>query len=393
METTSTPDRIVIVGGGLAAVHAVETLREEGHDGSLTVVAAESHPPYQRPPLSKSFLKGDKPLDVVYPHDEAWWAEQGVRLLTGRTAASLELGDEAGVRLDDGETLGFDALLLATGATPRVPDLPGARQALYLRTIEDSQRLRRVLEAGGRMVIVGGGWIGLEVAAAARGAGLDVTVLERDPLPLQRILGDRMAQHVADLHARHGVEIRTGVAVSEIRPDAVVTDHGTVPADHVLVAVGAAPSVGLAQQAGLACDNGILVDQRLRSSDPRVLAAGDVANAAHATLGRLRVEHWDNAIRQGRLAARSLLGREVSYDWAPYFYTDQFDFGMEYVGHGSPDDEVVVRGSLEDGEFIAYWLKGTTVTAAMNVNIWDVSDRLRELVGTTVDPDGLTDLR
>lgn len=391
MESLQIPDRVVIVGGGLAAAHAVETLREEGHAGSITVVAAESHPPYQRPPLSKSFLKGEKPVDVVYPHDEEWYAGQGVALLVGRTAASLDLAAGT-LALEDGEPLGFDALLLATGAVPRVPDLPGARNALYLRTIEDSERIKRALAAGGRLVIVGAGWIGLEVAAAAREAGLSVTVLERDPLPLQRVLGDTLSHYVANLHARNGVEIRTGVSVTEIREDGVVTADGLVPADHVLVGVGAAPATGLAEQAGLSCDNGVLVDERLRSSDPRVYAAGDVANAQHATLGRrIRVEHWDNAIKQGELAARSMLGRDVSYDWQPYFYTDQFDFGMEYVGRGSPHDEVVVRGSLEGGEFIAYWLASDrTVTAAMNVNIWDVNDELRALVGSRVDPDELT---
>lgn len=402
METLAGPDRpnrpnrrnrIVIVGGGLTAAHAVETLRGEGHAGPITVVAAESHPPYQRPPLSKSFLKGDRPLDVVYPHDAGWYAGQGVELLTGRTAASLDLGAGT-LALDDGEPLGFDALLLATGAVPRVPDVPGARRALYLRTIEDSQRLQRVLAARGRLVIVGAGWIGLEVAAAAREAGLGVTVLERDPLPLLRVLGPQLARYVADLHARHGVEIRTGVTVEQVREDGVVTADGIVPADDVLVGVGAVPVTDLAEQAGIDCENGVLVDERLRSSDPRVYAAGDVANAHNTALGRrLRVEHWENAARQGELAARAMLGQDVAYDWQPYFYTDQFDFGMEYVGNGSPDDEVVVRGSLESGEFVAYWLSGETLTAAMNVNIWDVSDRLRAMVGTTVDRDALTDLR
>lgn len=390
MENTPTPDRVVIVGGGLAAAHAVETLRAEGHTGSITVVAAESHPPYQRPPLSKSFLKGAKPVDVVFPHDEEWYAGQGVRLLTGRTAASLDLAAGT-VALDDGEPLAFDALLLATGAAPRVPDVPGARQALYLRTIEDSERLKRVLAGGGRLVIVGAGWIGLEVASAAREAGMAVTVLERDPLPLLRVLGPELARYVADLHARHGVEIRTGVTVEQVRSDGVVTADGIVPGDHVLVGVGAAPVTSLAEQAGLECDNGVLVDERLRSSDPRVYAAGDVANAHNAALGRrLRVEHWDNAVRQGELAARAMLGQQVAYDWQPYFYTDQFDFGMEYVGAGSPDDEVVVRGSLESGEFIAYWLAGETLTAAMNVNIWDVNDKLRAMIGSRVDPDQLS---
>jgi 3-phenylpropionate/trans-cinnamate dioxygenase ferredoxin reductase subunit len=221
-----------------------------------------------------------------------------------------------------------------------------------------------------------------------------VTVLEQLELPLGRVLGTDVATYLRDLHARNGVDVRTGVTVSAIAPDGVETSAGRVPADVVVVAVGVAPDTGLAAGAGLEVDNGIVVDEHLRTADPRILAAGDVANAHNSALGaRLRVEHWDNAIRQGRLAARVILGEDAAYDWRPYFFTDQFQFSMEYVGRNSPGDDVVVRGSLEDDEFVAYWLDGSTVTAAMNVNIWDVNDRLRDLVGTTVDRDDLPDLR
>jgi len=250
---------------------------------------------------------------------------------------------------------------------------------------------------------VGGGWIGLELAAAAREGGMEVTVLEMAPLPLGQVLGETVARYLVDLHTRHGVEIRTGVTVESIettdgRPSGVVTTDGVLPADLVVVAIGAAPVTALAEAAGLAvtepkAGGGITIDEHLRTSAPHIWAAGDVANATHTRLGPLRVEHWDNAIRQGKAVARSMLGQDVSYDWEPYFYTDQFDFGMEYVGRGSPSDDVEIRGSLESGEFIAYWLDGDTITAGMNVNIWDVNDQLRELVGTTVDRGALTDLR
>jgi 3-phenylpropionate/trans-cinnamate dioxygenase ferredoxin reductase subunit len=396
------PQRTVVIGAGLAAAHAVTSLREEGHSGSLTVVGSEPHLPYERPPLSKSYLMGKKTIAEATPHDQAWYDEHDVRVLTGTTATSVDVGDRT-VTLGSGETLEYDALLLTTGAEPRVPPLPGADAASYLRTVEDSDRLKAALAAGGRAVMVGGGWIGLELAAAARQAGMDVTVLEMAPLPLGGVLGDEVAGYLTELHRRNGVDVRTGATVEAIetedgRATGVRVDGEALPADLVVVAVGAAPRTALAEAAGLEIapreqGGGIVVDEHLRTSDPHVWAAGDVANARHPALGPIRVEHWDNAIRQGKAVARAILGQDVTYDWQPYFYTDQFDFGMEYVGRGSPTDDVEIRGSLESGEFIAYWLDGDTLTAAMNVNIWDVNDRLREMVGTRVDRAQLTDLR
>jgi len=387
-------EHVVVVGAGLAAANAVETLREEGYAGALTVVGEESELPYERPQLSKELLKGEAEFGLV--HDAGWYAERDVRVLTGVTATDLALGDRM-VTLDTGETLAYDALLLATGARPRIPDLPGVESALVLRTVADARRLSDALTPGTRVALVGGGWIGLEVAAAARSRGAEAVVLEMAPLPLGNVLGPELAGYLVDLHRSHGVEVRTGVTVEAIEPGGVVTAEGRVPADVVVLAVGAVPETGLAERAGIEVSNGIVVDDRLRTSDPRVYAAGDVATAVHATLGPLRVEHWDNAIRQGRLAGRVILGQDVSYDWAPYFFTDQFEFSMEYVGRGAPDDQVVIRGDRDAHEFIAYWLRpvpdGKTVTAAMNVGIWDVNDRLREMVGTVVDPDELTDLR
>ncbi|MEX0426249.1 NAD(P)/FAD-dependent oxidoreductase [Nocardioides sp. DS6] len=385
---------IVVIGAGLAAAKAVETLREEGYDGALTVVGAEPEPPYERPQLSKEFLKGDTEFALI--HDADWYAEHDVRLLTGVTATALDLAG-ATVALDNGDTLPYDALLLATGARPRVPDLPGAESAVRLRTVADARRLKEALTPGARVVLVGGGWIGLEVAAAARAHDAQAVVLEVAELPLLNVLGPDLARYLVDLHIQHGVEIRTGVRVEAIEPDGVVTSEGKVAADVVVLAVGAVPEVGLAEAAGLRVSQGIEVDEHLRTSDPKVYAAGDVALATNTVLGPLRVEHWDNAIKQGRLAARAMLGQDVAYDWLPYFYTDQFEFSMEYVGRGSASDEVVVRGDQGGSQFIAYWLQdgpdGKRVTAGMNVGIWDVNQVLRAMVGTVVDPDELTDLR
>lgn len=403
----SEPQKIVVIGGGLAGATAITTLREEGYTGSITLVGAEQHLPYERPPLSKSYLAGDKAFSDALVHDQAWYDDNDVRLLTSTEATGIDLAART-VSVSGGETLSYDALLLAPGAEPRVPDLPGAGGASYLRTVEDSDRIKEAFAAGGRAVMIGGGWIGLELAAAARAAGMEATVLELADLPLGGVLGEQLAQYLVDLHRQHGVDVRTGVEVLGIetvggQPDAaptgVRTADGVEEADVVVVAIGAAPRVALAEQAGIGVaapsdGGGITVDQHLRSTDPHVWAAGDVALAVNTVLGPLRVEHWDNAIRQGKAAAKSMLGQEVSYDWLPYFFTDQFEFGMEYVGHGSASDTVVIRGSLEDNEFIAYWVDADhRVSAAMAVNIWEKDDQLREIVGTTVNPAELTDLR
>lgn len=382
-------EQIVIIGAGLAAVSAIEALRDEGYAGRLTLVGKEPELPYERPQLSKDFLSGVKEFKLS--HDQAWFEEKDVTVLTGTTATALDL-DGAKVALSSGDELPFDQVLLATGAEPKRPPIPGVETAMTLRTVEDARRLKEAVEPGTRVVMIGGGWIGLEVAASVTALGGEAVVLEAAAQPLLNVLGPALAEYVATLHARNGVEIHTEATVEAIEPGVVRTSTGEISADVVLVAVGAAPTTGLAEDAGLEVDGGIVVDERLRSSDPRVFAAGDVALAKHTVLGPLRVEHWDNAIRQGRLAARSMLGKDGAYDWQPYFFTDQFEFSMEYVGHSSPDDEVVLRGATASDEFIAYWRRGATVTAGMNVGIWDVNDRLRELVGTEIEPDQLTDL-
>ena len=396
-------DSILVVGGGFAAAHAVTTLRTEGYTARLTVVGAEPHLPYERPPLSKDYLMGKAERDSVFVHPAQWYAEYGIDLRLATTATALD-AEARTVILSDGSELSADAILLATGARPRRLDLPGTDLAgvVSLRTLDDSEVLAALISRSQRLAIVGAGWIGLEVAAAARLAGVEVTVLDSAELPLVGVLGPEVAQVFADLHTEHGVDLRMGVQIAGIAGDGVratgveLTDGSVVAADHVLLAVGAVPNVELAQAAGLEVDNGIVVDAALRTSAPGVWAAGDVANAYHPVLHqRIRVEHWDNAKQQGAAAARSILGQDVSYVRLPYFFTDQYDLGMEYTGYVPKGgyDQVVLRGDVEGREFVALWLSGGQVLAGMGVNVWDAMDPVRELVTSRrrVDPDRLRD--
>ncbi|MEU8118030.1 FAD-dependent oxidoreductase [Spirillospora sp. NPDC049024] len=388
----------VVIGAGLAAANVAQTLREQGFDEPITLIGDERERPYERPALSKGYLQGKTEASSLYVHGENWYADHGIDTRFGEAAVSIDrIGRQ--VRLASGDSVAFRKLVITTGSSPRVLDIPGTGLAGVhtLRRIGDGDALRAALDEGGRWVVIGGGWIGLEVAAAARAAGREVTVLEYAPLPLQRVLGDRLGRYFAELHRSHGVDLRTGVSVTEIvgsggKATGVRTDRGLVPADLVVMGVGATPNTALAAEAGLKVDGGVVADERLRTGDPAILAAGDVVTAHNTALGRsLRVEHWDNAIRQGRLAAMSILDRPGRYDWQPYFYTDQFDLGMEYVGHANADDDVVIRGDTAGGEYIAFWLRDGLVTAAMNVNIWDVNDDLRSLIGRTIATDRLAD--
>ncbi len=392
----------VIVGAGLAGGKAAETLRTEGFDGSIVLVGAEPDRPYERPPLSKGYLQGKEPREKAFVHEPGWYVEHDVDLRLSTSATSIDTSAHT-VALDSRETVAYDKLLIATGAEPRALPVTGADLdgVLTLRRLPDSDRIKGVLRSGARIVVIGAGWIGLEVTAAAREAGAEVTVVEVAPLPLQRVLGDEVATVFADLHRDHGVDLRFGAAVGEIRGngrvEAVALKDGTeLPADAVIVGVGVAPSVALAEASGLTIDNGIATDEYFRTSAPDVYAVGDVANVQHPLYGRrIRVEHWANALNGGPAAARSMLGQETPYDRLPYFFTDQYDLGMEYCGYVEPGgyDRVVFRGDVAKREFIAFWLAGGKVLAGMNVNVWDVTEPIQELIrsGRTVDPDELAD--
>ncbi len=393
----------VIAGASLAGAKAAEALRTEGFDGPIMLIGEEAERPYERPPLSKDYLLGKAERETIYVHPQPWYAEHGVdlRLSTRVTAIDPAAHD---VMLDDGSRVGYAKLLLATGSSPRRLPVPGAGSdgVLYLRRVADSDQIREAFQAASRIVVIGAGWIGLETAAGARDAGVAVTVLETARLPLLRVLGSEVAQVFADLHRDHGVELRFGAQVAEItasagRADGVrLTDGSRIQADAIIVGVGITPNSQLAQAAGLEVDNGILVDDRLRTSDPDIYAAGDVANAYHRLLGRhIRVEHWANALNQPQAAARAMLGQDATYDRVPYFYSDQYDLGMEYAGYVEPGgyDRVIFRGDVKRREFIAFWLAQGRVLAGMNVNIWDVNDGIQALVrsGHPVDADGLAD--
>lgn len=375
-----------IVGAGLAGAKAAEALRDEGFDGHVVLLGAEPHRPYERPPLSKGYLQGSTDREQVFVHPPDWYAEQRVEL---RLAASVSIVDRRTheVVMSDRSRLRYDKLLLTTGASPRRLTVPDADlvQLLYLRSLDDSDHIKAALSSAPRVVVIGAGWIGLETAAAARAAGAEVLVLEHAQLPLLPVLGPQIAQVFADLHRDHGVDLRCGVTITGIDPDGTVmlADGTAVTAEVIIVGVGVSPNVELAAAAGLAVDNGIVVDQHLRTSDADIYAAGDVANAYHPLLRQqLRVEHWANALHQPAVAARSMLGHDASYDRLPYFFTDQYDLGMEYTGYAGPDgyDQVVIRGGLNGREFVAFWLLRGRVVAGMNVNVWDVTGPIERLI-------------
>jgi NADPH-dependent 2,4-dienoyl-CoA reductase/sulfur reductase-like enzyme len=397
----------VIVGAGLAGAKAAQTLREEGFGGRIVLVGEETERPYERPPLSKGYLLGKEPAAKAYVHDEGWYEANAVELRLGTAAGGLDASAHE-VGLADGSTLRYDRLLLATGASPRRLDVPGAdlEGVHYLRTMGDSRTLKEALALGGRrVVVVGAGWIGLETAAAARAYGNEVTIIEPAPSPLHRPLGPELGRVFADLHRRHGADLRLDTGVTGFlssreetpgRVRAVVAGDGEIPADLVIVGVGVRPDTELAEAAGLEVDDGVVTDGSLRTSAPDVFAAGDVANAFNPLLGRrIRVEHWANALNGGPAAARAMLGRDVVYDRVPYFFSDQYDLGMEYSGAASPGDydQIVYRGSVDDLEFVAFWLSQGRVVAGMNVNVWDVTADIQALIrsGARIDVARLAD--
>ena len=390
-----TRDRtFVIVGASLAGARAAEALREEGFDGRLVLIGAEQQRPYERPPLSKDYLRGEVGREKVYVHEEAFYADHDIELRLGRTVAGLD--PAAGeVEFDDGERLRYDRVLLATGAEPRRLAVPGADLdgILYLRSVESSDALRERLDRGGAVVVIGAGWIGSEVAASARQRGLEVTVLDPLAVPLERVLGPEVGAVYRDIHADHGVRMLMGTRVEAFDGDGAVervrtADGRRLECDFVVVGIGVEPRVRLASEAGIAVEDGTLADEHLQTGAPDVLVAGDAANAQHPYYGaRIRVEHWANALEQGPAAARNMLGRARPYDLLPYFFSDQYDVGMEYSGHAPMRERVVFRGDPPSREFIAFWLAGDRVLAGMNVNVWDVNEQVQRIIRERVPVD------
>jgi 3-phenylpropionate/trans-cinnamate dioxygenase ferredoxin reductase subunit len=390
---------LVVVGASLAGAKAAEAAREAGHDGRIVVIGEEPGVPYERPPLSKAVLRGEAELDVTHVHPDGFYAEHDIDLVTDRVTG-IDLQARS-VLLDGGHDVSFGTLVLATGAVPRQLTVPGNDLAgvYLLRTALDAMRLRDAIRTATRVAVVGAGWIGSEVAASARQIGADVVLIDPAPVPLHRVLGAEVGAVFRSLHADHGVTLRMNTGVSELRGadtvEAIVLDDGRIEtADVVVVGVGVSPRVELAERAGLQTDNGILVDQHLETDVAGIFAAGDVANAWHPHYQRhLRVEHWANALNQGITAGRNAAGTRDSYTRLPYFFSDQYDLGLEYVGHGGRGDAVAIRGDLASREFIALWHRDSTITAAMNVNVWGVVDDLKALIAsrTLIDTDLLTD--
>lgn len=391
----------IIVGASLAGAKAAEELRERGYDGKVVLVGDEPERPYERPPLTKDYLRGEAEA-APFVHEADFYARHEIELLTGTTVTAIDPG-RGSVTLEGGRELGYDRLLLATGAEPRRIAVPGAElQGIhYLRTLADCELLRERLDGVGHVAVVGAGWIGSEFAASARQTGHEVTVIDPTALPNERIFGTEIGSFYRDAHAAHGVKLVLGEGVESFEGDGTLervrTSSGqAIDCDLAVVGIGVIPRMSLAEGAGLSIENGIRVDEKLETSAPGVFAAGDVASAWHPFYDeRIRVEHWSNALEQGPAAARAMLGEPTSFDHIPYFFSDQYEVGMEYSGYAPKWDEVAFRGERESGEFIAFWLRDGIVVAGMNVNVWDVNDQIRALIrprrpvdrGALSDPD------
>jgi 3-phenylpropionate/trans-cinnamate dioxygenase ferredoxin reductase subunit len=399
----NTKPSVIIVGAGLAGAIAAQTLREEGFDGKITLLGQEPNAPYERPPLSKDYLQGKADRDSIFVHPEPWYAEHAVELSLGSAVTSLDPATGT-VTTATGAQLEYDKLLLATGSKPRRLDVPGADLdgVYYLRNVEDSERLKIKFGQAKRVVIIGAGWIGLETASAARAAGLDVTLLVSGDLPLQRVLGPEVAPIFAELHRSHGVDLRYRTTAAELTgrqgtvTGVMLSDGTWIEADMIIVGVGVVPRTELAAAADLKIDNGIVVDEHLRTSDPDIFAAGDIAHAYNPRVGRhIRVEHWANARRQGVVAAKAMLGQDAVDVRPSYFYTDQYDLSMEYTGDIGPAgyDRVIFRRYADSHQVKVFWLHEQRIQAGMNINIWDVADDIERLIksGRPINADDLAD--
>jgi 3-phenylpropionate/trans-cinnamate dioxygenase ferredoxin reductase subunit len=393
-------DPFVIVGAGLAGAKAAETLRNEGFDGRIVLVGDEPVRPYERPPLSKDYLRGEADFDSAAVHAADFYDAHDIELRTSTTVTAID-PTTSGVELAPGGRLTYGRLLLCNGAEPRRLSVPGSNLAgvLYLRTVADSDALRQAVTGAGPVVVIGAGWIGCEVAASARQLGAEVAVVEMASVPLERVLGSEVGGIYRDLHADHGVQLHFGVGVDLIgggdRVEEVRLSDGTVlAAGTVVVGVGVQPRTELAQAAGLQLDNGVVTDEHLATSAPGVYAAGDVANVFYPAYGTgIRLEHWSAALNQGPVAAQNMLGNPTAYEKVPYFYSDQYDLSMEYRGWARGFDQVVFRGDPRGGEFLAFWLGQGRVLAAMNANIWDQAEPIEALLraAQAVEPAQLAD--
>jgi len=401
-------ERIVIIGASLAGAQAAKTLREEGWTGQTVLIGEETELPYERPPLSKDVLLGKKEPASAQLHEHAWYEENNIELRLGAKATTVDTAAHT-VTLDDGSEVGYDKLLIATGSRVRKLDVPGGELEgiHYLRTAAQAQALTDAYAAKPRVVVVGAGWIGLEAASAARERGCEVTVVEPQSTALASVMGEQVGELYADLHRQHGVDLRFNTGVEGFEGDGKLTGvrvsgGDVLPADLVVVGVGVQPNIELAEAAGIEVasredGSGIRTGADLQTSVPGVYAAGDVVRWDHPLLGRsIRVEHWQNAKDSGAAAAKAMLGQDVSQDAIPYFFTDQYDLGMEYAGDvpRGASYQVVLRGDPASGAYLAFWLaEDNHVLAGMHVNTWDAIDGIKELIRAKkqVDPARLAD--
>ncbi len=377
----------IIVGASLAGAKAAQTFRDEGFTGKVILLGDEPLRPYERPPLSKEYLQGKVGVDKVFVHDEDYYQKHDIDLRLSTRVQSLDAKNRE-VVLASGEQLAYDAVLLTTGAEPRHLTVAGSdlEGILYLRTVADSDRLQAAIREVDRVVVIGGGWIGCEVAASARQLGAEVAVIEAANLPLERVLGPELGAFYRDVHVDHGVEWHLGNGVAELRgspraDEVRLADDTVVRGDLIVVGVGVSPRIALAEDAGLKLENGVVTNELLESSVPGIFAAGDLANAWHPVLkARIRLEHWSAALNQGPVAAKNMLGTPTPYEKIPYFFSDQYDVGMEYSGYAVDWDQVVYRGDPGTREFIAFWLKDDRLLAGMAVNTWGMADAIAALV-------------
>jgi 3-phenylpropionate/trans-cinnamate dioxygenase ferredoxin reductase subunit len=382
----------VILGAGMCGAAAAQTLREEGFEGRVVMIGDESHLPYERPPLSKEYLRGEQEKDQLFVHAESWYQEQDVETRLGMRATAIDLSERS-VTLSDGDSLIFDSLLIATGGRPRRLSEESSDRVLYLRSIEDCERIKARVSKGGRLVIVGAGFIGVEVTASARARGVDVTCLSSTDVPLAPVLGPEIGKVYAEIHREHGVDLRTGERVESIDAsgDGVVvrtTNGEKIEGDAVVVGIGIQPNTELAEAAGVELANGIAVDEFCRTSHEGVFAAGDVADHFHPVFGRrIRVEHFDNAIKHGSNAARNMVGRKAPFEDPHWFWSDQYDYNLQYGGFAAEWDDIVVRGSLEQRDFAAFFLKGGVLLAALSVNRAREVRRAMKLIAARARPD------
>jgi len=390
----------VIAGASLAGAKAAQELREHGFDGRVVLIGAEPERPYERPPLTKDYLRGESEREKAYVHAVDYYEQHDIELMSGTTVTAIDVNGSR-VTLNGAGELRYDRLLLTTGSEPRRIPAPGADLdgIYYMRSLADCDALRRRLDDSGRVAVVGAGWIGSEFAASARQLGLEVTVIDPLALPNERIFGAEVGGFYRDVHVQHGVDMLLGQGVEAFEGDGAVARVRTsagrvVECDFAVVGIGITPRTGLAADAGLTVDNGVVTNERLETSAPAIFAAGDVASAWHPFYERhIRVEHWANALNQGPAAARAMLGEDVSFDRIPYFFSDQYDVGMEYSGYATSWDQVVFRGDRDGGEFVAFWLSDRRVVGGMNVNVWDVNQHVQELIRSRlpVDVAALTD--